>query len=351
MARFAPPPVRAESRIPFVQMAKTAVAAVLAWVVASLVLPGTIPVFATIAALLVVQPSVNQSYAKAFERSLGVLIGVVVSLGLALAFGQHSWLVLVATVIAVVLAWALRLTSGAANQIAISALLVLTIGAATPEYALARVLETVIGAIVALAVNIAIAPPVLAAPARLAVARLARDEADRMEDLASAIEGDASRNDLEELLIQARQLRKTQAAAAAALTEGLDSLTLNPRRSRHRAQLQSDTALVAHLDPIVTRVIGMTRAVRDHWEPHLSDDPYIVGIAEELRRAAHDLRLRVRGETPSDGVPATTELPALTSPISVATPPAQWVLIGALMEDLRRIREEITAPDDGVSAN
>ncbi|WP_308116502.1 aromatic acid exporter family protein [Leifsonia poae] len=70
-----PANIRTSTRVPFLQVAKTAIAMILAWVTASVFVPGNLPVFATIAALLVVQPSVNQSVGRAIERSLGVIVG------------------------------------------------------------------------------------------------------------------------------------------------------------------------------------------------------------------------------------------------------------------------------------
>jgi hypothetical protein len=85
----------------------------------------------------------------------------------------------------------------------------------------------------------------------------------------------------------------------------------------------------------------MARAVRDHWHPGLTQEPAVAGIAEELRRAAHDLRLLV--EPGGDIAAAGRDLPALTRPLVVATPPTRdWIMIGALLEDLRRVREEIS---------
>jgi hypothetical protein len=115
---------------------------------------------------------------------------------------------------------------------------------------------------------------------------------------------------------------------------------MHPRRSRHRDPLERDVALLARMEPLVTQVIGMVRAVRDHWDPALRTEPAVAAIAEELRRAAHDLRLLVETGDEQHGTPA--ELPALTRPLVIASPPSRhWILVGALMEDLRRVREEI----------
>jgi hypothetical protein len=104
--------------------------------------------------------------------------------------------------------------------------------------------------------------------------------------------------------------------------------------------------------------------VHDNWDESLVAEPTVGAIAAELKRAAHDLRLLGRGSesgsghpgntpfgnapfgtAPFDGdepLPITSELPALTAPLSIMRPhPDHWILIGSLLEDLRRVREEI----------
>src|SRR5690606_7926312 len=160
---------RSSRRQPWLQVAKSAVATIVAWLLAGWAVPGPLPVFAAIAALLVVQPSLNQSIAKAVERSVGVVAGVVIASALSLVFGQATWVVLLAVVAALAVAWLLRMTTGTSNQVAISALLVLALGAATPDYAVDRVIETVIGAVIGFVVNLVFVPPVALAPAQRAI--------------------------------------------------------------------------------------------------------------------------------------------------------------------------------------
>lgn len=344
-----PVTVRVSRRVPLLQVVKTSIAAVLAWFGALWLLPGELPIFATIAALLVVQPSVNQSLGKALERSVGVIAGVLIALGAALLFGQSGWLVLLAVVVSVFVAWAARLSPGSANQLPISAMLVLAIGSATPQYATARIVETLIGAAIGVAINAAIVPPLLTAPAHLAVSRLAAAIAEELDRLADTVRTPQTPEQLGEVLRRARELRQLRSAAIDAVDSGRESLTLNPRRSRHREVLEADIALMARIDPLVTRVIGMARALRDHYSPALAAEPTVTAIGVELSRAAHDLRLLLRAAPglPADDSPASPDVvPALTSPLVILAPhPEHWILIGALMEDLRRVREEIVGAD------
>jgi uncharacterized membrane protein YccC len=333
--------LRASKRVPILQVVKAAIATIAAWLIAGWLIPGPLPVFAAIAALLVVQPSVNQSFGKAIERSIGVILGVIIATGISLVFGQSSWIILVAIVVAMLVAWALKMTPGTSNQVAISAMLVLALGASSPEYALDRVLETLIGAAIGIIVNALVVPPVALTPARRDLALLGGELAASLDRLASALESPQSSGGLEQLMLEARLMRPMRDAADASIADGEESLTLNPRRSAHRTELSELRALLERLSPIVTQVIGMTRAFFDHYDGALAAEPTVRAIAEQLRRAAHDVRLAVH-LADVDPEPLTSALPALTSPLVVSPPKSgHWILIGSLMEDLRRIRAEL----------
>ncbi|MBN9209488.1 MAG: FUSC family protein [Microbacterium ginsengisoli] len=328
--------VRSATRPSLLQVGKSAVAVAVAWLLAGWLVHGPAPVFAAIAALLVVQPSLNQSVARAIERSVGVIAGVVLASVLGIAFGRATAVVLVAAAVGLLLAWSLRMTVGTANQIAISAILVLSLGATTPEYAVDRIIETVIGAIVGIIANLAIVPPVALAPAREQVRRLREELALSFERLADALDHPPTAAGREELMIGARLLRPVQSRASDALAAASESLTFNPRGRSLGTQV---AALRDDLDvftPIVTQLIGMTRAVYDHASDDATPDPALPAIAVQLRRVAHDVRLT--GEQ-ADAAP---QEPALTAPLELVQPGPQWILVGAMLEDLKRVHLSLT---------
>ena len=339
--------LRAARRAPLLQVAKSAVATVAAWFIAGWAIPGPLPVFAAIAALLVVQPSVNQSFTRAIERTIGVIIGVVVAGGLGLAFGNSVWVIAVAVVLALLLAWALRMTPETSNQVAISAMLVLALGAATPGYALDRILETLLGAVIGFIVNVLVVPPVAIEPAHRAVAGLGAELAATLDRLAVALSAPQPPARLAELLVEARLLRPMKDAADAAIADAEESLTFNPRARRHRRELAELRGSLDRFTPIVTQAIGMTRTFVDRYDTSLADEPTVRAIAEQLRRAAHDLRLAVQHVDAVDEAvaPSTADAPALTTPLAVSAPSAaHWILIGSLLVDLARIHETLTEP-------
>ncbi|GAA1145235.1 MULTISPECIES: aromatic acid exporter family protein [Microbacterium] len=338
-----PVAIRAARRSPLLQVVKSAAATIAAWLIAGAIFPEQLPVFAAIAALLVVQPSVNQSLSKALERSIGVIAGVVIALALGWLLGSPAWIVLLAIVVAMLVAWAFRASPGTGNQIAISAMLVLALGSSTPAYALSRIVETLIGVGIGIVVNALIVPPVLTGPARRDLGLLGRELAACLDRLAAALPAPQSPARLQELMLEVRLLRPMKDAAEASIAAGEESLTLNPRRSAHRDELREMRALLERLSPIVTQTIGMTRAYFDHYDDTIGEEPAVAAIAEQLRRAGHDVRLAVQlAEVSPEPEALTSAIPALTAPL-VITPPSSghWILIGSLMEDLRRIHGEL----------
>ncbi|MGP3535038.1 FUSC family protein [Microbacterium sp. RD1] len=339
-----PAAFRAPRRGPFLQVVKSAVATIAAWLLAGWLVQGPPPVFAAIAALLVVQPSLNQSLTRAIERSIGVIVGVLIASTLGIAFGSQTWVILAATAISLLTAWLLKMTPGTTNQVAISAVLVLALGAATPGYAVDRIVETLIGAAIGFVVNLAIVPPVAIGPAREKTERLAVELAEALERLGEALRTAQTRPQLEELLLTARLLRPMLEAASTAIDDAAESLTFNPRGRQLRADLARIREVLTMYAPIVTQVIGMTRAVYDRYDPSIVAEPAVRAIAEQLGRAAHDVRLRHVGAAPH--TPSATEPPALTHPLQIAAPSADhWILVGSLLVDLHRIHENLGEDD------
>ena len=344
--------LQVSDRTPLLQVVKTAVAASLAWLVCLAVLPGVLPIFGTIAAILVVQPSINQSFSRALERTVGVIAGVVVAYLAGAFFGVTSWLIIGTILVSMLIGWAFRLSQSTTAQIPISALLVLTIGAQTPGYAVERVIETVLGAVIAVIVNTIVVPPVRLRPAQEAIALLGTQVANSLDDLARLIREPSTQQQRTSALVTARLLQPMELKAVAAVTSADESLRFNPRRSVHRRSLSHERDLLATLHVLVLRVPGMVRALDDRYDETIHTEPTAAGLSTEVARAAHDLRLLLRDESAAgagstgadaaDDGPAEPDSPALTEPFTVLAPSAtHWILIGSLLEDLRRVREVI----------
>jgi uncharacterized membrane protein YgaE (UPF0421/DUF939 family) len=129
--------------------AKTAVAAGLAWVAALAADPHSRPYFAPLAVLLVVQPTVYDSLSRAFQRVAGVVVGVAAALTVSHFLAPNAWSIGIIIFAGLLLGWAVRLGPQGAVQVPVSALLVFLVGRATPGYGGERIVDTLIGAGVA----------------------------------------------------------------------------------------------------------------------------------------------------------------------------------------------------------
>lgn len=324
----------------WLQLAKGAAAAILTWFVCLAIFPEQLPLFGAIAALIVMQDNVDQSLTRGIERVVGVLVGVSVAIGAGALFGQQSWLFIAAIIVAMAVGWLLRMTPSSANQIAISALLMIALGGLSLDYGAERLIETAIGAAIGVTLNALIVAPVRTSSVHQAIVHLTQHSSSVLRRIADAL--DAPRDDawLAEMLASARSLQDERRHVHDLLRQARESLRLNPRSSRYRDGLADDDELFQRLQPIVTQVIGMSRALTDLYSPDLATDPSVIGMVEELRRAAHDLERLVMITA---DLPESMEPPALTKPYTIPQPPSDhWVLIGSLMEDLRRIRGRIT---------
>jgi uncharacterized membrane protein YgaE (UPF0421/DUF939 family) len=339
---------RSPERAPLLQVVKAAVASILTWFVCLLVFPEQLPIFGAIAALLCVQESVDQSLTRGLERVVGVLLGVSVALGAGALFGPQSWLFIAAILVSMALGWLLRMTNASTNQIAISAMLMIALGGLHLGYGVERLAETAIGAAIGVLINAVVVAPVQTTRVHGGVSGLAVHTAAALRRIAEGLEDPRDGIWLDEMIAAARALQDERSDVHALLRRARESLRLNPRGPRYRMLLDADDRLFQRIQPIVTQVIGMSRALYDLYSPGLAGDPQVTGMAGEMRRAAHDLeRLPHRAlETPAvetEGPPPVSEPAALTAPYVIPKPhPEHWMLIGSLMEDLRRVRGRIT---------
>ena len=325
------------------QLLKGAAASIITWFVCAAIFPEQLPIFGAIAALLVMQDNVDQSLTKGLERVIGVLIGVSVAIGAGTLFGDQSWLFIAAIPSAMAVGWLLRMTPASANQVAISALLMIALGGLQLHYGVERLVETAIGAAIGVLINALVVAPVRNSSVHEAIVMLTDDAALVLEEIADGLTTPRDSTWLAQMLADARALQAERTRVHQLLRQARDSLRFNPRSRRYREALEEDDNQFQRLQPIVTQVTGMARALTDLYSPDLASDPTVHGMADEMRRAAHDLSRLAHASEPESSV----EPPALTAPYTIPQPsPQHWVLVGSLMEDLRRVRGRITGELD-----
>ncbi|MFD8307363.1 aromatic acid exporter family protein [Streptomyces sp. NPDC059690] len=241
-----------------VQTLRSAVAATVAYVVALRLSPEAAPLTAPLTALLVVQVTLYATLTNGIRRVNSVVAGVLVAIAFSQLVGLTWWSLALLIVAALAVGRLVRVEEYV-PEVAISAMLVLgvtTVG----DTAWARIVETLIGAVVGMACNLLLAPPVWVDEAGESIEGLARRVRQLMLRMGEEAAGRTPVEHATERLYEARRLDHDIVEVDAALRQAEDSLRLNPRVREgllHRVVLRTglDTLEIC---TVVLRVLART---------------------------------------------------------------------------------------------
>ncbi|MFE7857447.1 aromatic acid exporter family protein [Streptomyces sp. NPDC057403] len=241
-----------------VQTLRSAVAATGAYVVALRLSPEAAPLTAPLTALLVVQVTLYATLTNGIRRVNSVVAGVLVAIAFSQLVGLTWWSLALLIVASLAVGRLVRVEEYV-PEVAISAMLVLgvtTVG----DTAWARIVETLIGAVVGMACNLLLAPPVWVDEAGESIEGLARRVRQLMLRMGEEAAGRTPIEHATERLYEARRLDHDIVEVDAALRQAEDSLRLNPRVREgllHRVVLRTglDTLEIC---TVVLRVLART---------------------------------------------------------------------------------------------
>ncbi|MFF6983027.1 FUSC family protein [Streptomyces sp. NPDC008343] len=241
-----------------VQTLRSAAAATIAYVIALRLSPEDAPLTAPLTALLVVQVTFYATLTNGIRRVNAVVAGVLVAIAFSLLVGLTWWSLALLIVASLAVGHLVRVNEYV-PEVAISAMLVLgvtTVG----DTAWARVLETLIGAVVGLGFNLLLAPPVWVDEAGESMGGLARRLRQLMLRIGEEAAGRPAFEEAAARLHEARRLDHDIIEVDAALRQAEDSLRLNPRvrdSVLHRVVLRTglDTLEIC---TVVLRVLART---------------------------------------------------------------------------------------------
>jgi len=243
-------------------LVQTAVAATLAYIVATEVVGHPRPFFAPIAAIITLGITVGQRRRRAVELALGVAVGIAIADLLVLVMG--TGVAAIALVVPLAMATAVFLGSGQifANQAAVSAVLVAVLQPPGNGLSGARFVDALIGGGIALLVNSLVLP---ADPLRL-VRRAAEPVLDELaltlEAIAKAIEA-RDREQAERALLRARDLDELEDRLREAVAVSRETARFAPARRRDRGHVDLYADAAAQIDLAIRNVRVLARgAVR-----------------------------------------------------------------------------------------
>ncbi|MCF2126443.1 aromatic acid exporter family protein [Strepomyces sp. STD 3.1] len=212
-----------------VQALRSAAAASIAYVIAVRLTPdkSAAPLTAPLTALLVVQVTLYATLKMSFRRVNAVVAGVLIAIAFSQLVGL-SWWSLALLIVAALGAGHLVRAHEFTAEVAISAMLVLGV-TSHGSLAWARVVETLIGAIVGLAFNLVLAPPVWVEQAGESIEELARRVRQLMLRMGEEAADSTPFHEAAARLHEARRLDHDIGEVDEDLRQAEDSLRFNPR--------------------------------------------------------------------------------------------------------------------------
>ncbi|WP_234389174.1 FUSC family protein [Streptomyces sp. CS149] len=279
LARLAPR-LHRPARYQVVQSLKAAAAAIIAWALTGWWLEAPMALMAPWAAVALVQGTVYRSLRTAVQIVLMITAGTLLAAGAA-AFTGNTMIAVVVALPLTTLLGNLAPVGGQGLYAPTTALFVLAYGSYSWPAVGHRLLETLVGAAVGIAVNALVLPPVHSLHVSRLASALPRDSAHLLRDLADGMEDyDASR---------AEQWHRSAKDLLAALSElyvgrGWDSESsrLNPGRRLRRWTPAPSTDWDIVWARVANRLLALTLTL---WETASEDR----GLPRPLGRARHEL--------------------------------------------------------------
>ncbi|MEU6383774.1 aromatic acid exporter family protein [Streptomyces bauhiniae] len=342
-----------------VQTLRAAGAATVAYVIALKLSPEPAPLTAPLTALLVVQVTFFATLTNGIRRVNAVVTGVLVAIVFSLLVGLTWWSLALLLVAALSVGHLVRVDEYV-NEVAISAMLVL--GVTTVGFtAWARIVETLIGAIIGMACNLLLPPPVWVDAAGRSIEWLARRLRQLMLRMGEEAAGSIPWQRAAERLHEARRLDHDIIQVDAALRQAEESLRLNPRVKEgllHRVVLRTglDTLEIC---TVVLRVLARSftdlakaRGPKELFPPPIGQTveqvlseiadavvSFAVLVTTDLSANAESAESRLTAELHTAA--ATRDRLAEQLVEHVQEDREDWQLLGAILTEVNRIIDEL----------
>ncbi|HEU4515321.1 MAG TPA: FUSC family protein [Nocardioidaceae bacterium] len=213
-----------------IQVVKTVVAAVVAWIIAKQVFDLPQPFLAPWAALLVVHATVYRSFWKGAKQITATVIGVILSWAVGNTLGLDPAAIAV-MLLAALLIGQVRWLKEEGTTAAATALIVLTTGFSDQDQVLiGRLWDTAIGVGVGVVVNAVVWPPLRDLTAARAIEAVGRRVGDLLADIAEECRDECSEEHVDAWIRRSQDLDVEVDDAWALVRQARESGRLNPRK-------------------------------------------------------------------------------------------------------------------------
>lgn len=316
------------------QILKTALAAVTAWVLAANVLDLPQPFLAPWSALLVVHATVYRTFSKGTQQVAATVVAVLLATIVGELIGLSTWAVALLIVVALLFG-AVPWLGAEATTIATTGLVVLTTGFESDTLLISRLLDTGVGVAVGLAVNVIVWPPLRRRTAAQAMDRVDEAIGGLLSDIAGGLGDGCQEEDVDGWVERSRDIDGDVDHAWALVRQSQESARMNPRRSaRQMKDPRQWSDLLRRMEQSVAetrslaRTLGSQQAHKQAWGEDFAG-PWIDMLGDTGRAASaadSAALLSVRGR-----------LEQLTEDLRTTERSAEWPIYGALIINLRNI--------------
>jgi uncharacterized membrane protein YgaE (UPF0421/DUF939 family) len=239
------------------QSLKAALAALVAWIIASRVLEAPMAFIAPWAAVALVRATVYRSLAQSLEQFAAIALGTTLATAAGMTLGDPTLAMALVLPVTLLLGnW--RKLGDQGIYGATAALFTLTTGDPSVDQAVARLLETLLGATVGVAVNMLVRPPVYLRDSHNSLSTALDATSDCLTRIARGLAGSWDHGDAREWDRCARRLAELVGEARDALARTEESARLNPA-ARHRTRFLRRHGPYAHTMYVLEELARYTR--------------------------------------------------------------------------------------------
>jgi hypothetical protein len=288
-------------------VAKSGLAAGLAWLAAHAVTDVPQPVLAPLTAIVVVQVSVRASFRSALQRSAAVVAGVLLAVGIGDALALNAFTVaLLVTVSLGIAQLVVRLPPPAARQVPISLLVVLAaLEAHDQTSAWRRVADTLVGAAVGVLVSLAL-PASRVVDARQTLDRLGSNLAGLLDVMGGGLQQPWSTDQSTAWRQEARAVReRLLAQTAEAVGNSREASQWNVRDRRNIGELSRYEDVLPRVERTAIGVSVIARGLDDHARLDGTEHaamPAMGRLLEALAGLVRAVVAEVRGTAAADSI-------------------------------------------------
>ncbi len=206
---------------------KTAIASTLSWEVATWT-GSKHPYLAPLTVILCLQVTVDQSIRFAVQRVIGTSLGVLLTVFIADYIGVGGWRLGLFLLVGIAIAKWLKLSDKVIHQVALSVLFVLYFESQSHGYALDRLKDTVIGAVVGILAVMLLLPPDFTKNAVQSFEMFAEHLSVGLENLSKWLENGCPARQGKVILGQTKTLLDELHKSLAEFTRAFESVRSNP---------------------------------------------------------------------------------------------------------------------------